>query len=256
MRHRPVSRPALFLLVFLLGGIVSACQSTPERKLEKDGFTLIYRDRSSAGAEVEKMTLDHPLIISEEAMTNHLLSLRYEESSLLGKKRYVFSTRDMNEFSTFLTKALNHASPKNIVHFMVQSVKGTIEGDVFASGGKLHWRFQSIQGLDFSSSSFPGYRGAPWRLLPKKGQQFHVTPKLLGDRTQENWLLADLILPEKAKRLTKGIPTAHTPAPPAQTSERATLEKKLKALKQFHEKGLIDERDYQRKKKELLDGLL
>jgi len=237
--------------------LAAGCQSAPERKLERDAFTLIYRDKSSAGSDVEKLTLDHPIAISQDEMKNHLLSLRYEESSLLGKKRYVFSTRDMPDFSPLLTKAVNRASRKNIVHFQVKSSKGLVEGDVFASENKLHWRFQSIQGMDFSNSSFPGYRGAPWRLMPKEGQQLKVIPKLLGDRTQENWIMADISLPEKARRLVKETPTANSAPPPAATPpDRATLEKKLNALKQFRDKGLIDERDYQRKKKELLDSML
>lgn len=255
--HRPLPATAAWLLPFLvLGFLTSACQSTPERKLEKEGFTLIYRNQSSAGSEIAEMRLDHPVKISEEELTNHLLSLRYEESSLLGKKRYVFSTRDMHEFSALLTKALNRASAKHIVHFSVESSKGIVEGDVFASGNKLHWRFHAVQGMEFSNSSFPGYRGSPWRLLLRKGQKYQVTAKLLGDQTQENWIIADLTLPEKDRRLTQETPTARNPAPAAGAPERATLEKKLKALKQFREKGLIDERDYQRKKKELLDGML
>jgi len=244
----------------LMALTLMSCSTTPEKKLQKDGLTLYYQEKSSAGSEVEKLSLNHPTKISQQEIINHLLSLRFEESTLLGKKKYVYSQQDVKDISRLLTKAINRASPQNIIHFSVKSSHGTTEGDFFVSGNKINWRFSIVQGQEFSNNSFPGYRAATWRLLPKPGQGYHVSPKLLGSRTQENWIIAELVLPERARRLKKqdATPPAAIPTSPQKnpTHDKADLEKKLEALKKFHEKGLIDDQDYERKKQELLDGLL
>jgi len=251
---------ALSLTLFILFG----CATPKEKKLEKEKFTLTYRHKSQAGPEIEKMNMEHPVKISEEEFNNHLFSLQYEELSLLGKKKYVFSHQDMSEISRLLLKAVHHLVPEKILILELETPRGATHGEIFAAGGKLNFRFQSIKGSEFSGNSFSGWGGSVWRLVPVKGQQYHVTKRLLGTSTQENWIVADMNLPKKSRRLVNGKnseepepssgPSPSPASPPAE--KNVELEKKLQFLKDLREKNLIDDEEYEKKRRELLDSYL
>ena len=83
-----LSRTVL-MFIFLLPLLFAGCPA-PERRLEKEGLTLVYRPQSEFESEIKGLRLDHPIEISKEQVTNHLLSLHYKELSLTGKRRYVF----------------------------------------------------------------------------------------------------------------------------------------------------------------------
>ncbi|MFQ5451780.1 MAG: SHOCT domain-containing protein [Nitrospinaceae bacterium] len=251
------------LPLFLALAVFSGCATTKEKRLEKDGITLVYRDPSAAGSEVAKLRLDHPVKMSAEQMKNHLLSLQYEELSLLGKRKYVFSQKGLDEVSRLFTKAVNHLTPKTILTFEVDTPRGLTRGDIFASHNKLNFRFESIKGSDFASNSFAAWKGSTWRLVPTKGQRFHVTKRLLGTATKENWIVANLTLPKTSRRTQKNRKTGRSGASskePDASQEPAgkntDLEKKLEFLKELHEKDLIDDTEYEKKRKELLDTYL
>ncbi|MBT6855277.1 MAG: hypothetical protein HOA09_06870, partial [Nitrospina sp.] len=73
-----------FILI-LVSGLISGCASTKEKKLQTKGFTLSYKNKSSADSTVSKMQLNHPLKVSEAEVRNYLKSLVFEELSLFGK---------------------------------------------------------------------------------------------------------------------------------------------------------------------------
>ena len=77
------------IVIFLISVFSQGCGTTKEKKLEKEGLTLIYRHQDQAGPSVKKLNLDHPVKISEEVFRNHLYSLQYEETFPAGKKRNI-----------------------------------------------------------------------------------------------------------------------------------------------------------------------
>lgn len=253
-------------LVLLPALFAAGCSTGPQpKRLEREGFTLMYLDKSAAGSEVDKMRLNHPVKLSQEEVTNHLLSLRYEELSLLGKKKYVLSHKDVEEISRLLTKAINRLTPRKIVHYEIETPTGVTEGEVFASNHRLHWRFHSIRGMKFHDSSFPTWGGSSWRLVPKKGQAYHLTKKLFGQSTRENWVIADLNLPMHSRKRVQPRSSSESSSTqkirpsspsPASGQNKQALEKKLKFLKELKDKDLIDDREYKRKRNELLDTYL
>ncbi len=138
-------------------------------------------------------------------------------------------------------------------------------GQIFATHNKLNWRFSKIRGIEFGDKGFGSWGTTTWRLVPQSGQTYHTTKRFLGTRTDENWIMADLQLPQTSRRVLRhrssnqqahGSPPAASPPRTPPTATDPELEQKLRALKQFHDKGLIDDRDYERKKKELLDSYL
>jgi hypothetical protein len=264
----------LFFILAMSSAMISGCASAPEKTFETNGFTLSYKDKSSAldkfllGSPTSKTQLSHPLKMSESDVRIHLESLMFEELSLFGKKKYVFLSEDIDRIARLLTKALKHVPNHKIIHYELETSGGTTEGDIFASKELIHWRFSSIMGMGFSLRSYNGWGNANWRMVPQSGQKYHATTNLMGSRAQENWIIAKLVpietnkrTKQKNSRVSKNQTTDTSRAPaieansPAKISDPA-LEEKLQFLKDLHNKNLIDEKEYDQKRKELLDAYL
>jgi len=253
--------------ILLAAVFFQGCATIKEKKLEKEGLTLIYRHQSQAGPALNDLRLNHPIKISADDFRNHLYSLQYEELSLLGKKKYTISLTDLKDTAQILTKAVNRMAPENVLVFELETARGTTIGEIFRTGNNLNFRFHSIKGIEFSSASFGGGGGSSWRMVPVSGQRYRVTKKLLGTSTQENWIVAKMVLPKLSRRLSKEQgskvskpPTFQTPSPSAPINPPAgnnqDLEKKLQFLKDLRDKDLIDDGEYEMKRKELLDSFL
>jgi len=196
------------LILTLSSGMILSCVSTQEKSLKTKGFTLSYKDKTSAkykvllGSPTSKIQFSHPLNIPELDVRSHLESLMFEELSLFGKKKYVFRPEDIDLIARLLTKALQHVPKHKIIHYELKTSEGTTEGDIFASKELLHWRFSSINGMGFSLRSYTGWGNANWRMVPQSGQRYHVTTNLIGSSAQENWIIAKLT-PSKARKRLK-----------------------------------------------------
>lgn len=261
-----LSRTVL-IFISLLSLLLAGCPA-PEKRLEKEGFTLVYRLQSEFESEIKGLRLDHPIEISKEQVTNHLLSLHYEELSLTGKKRYVFSPDDVLKITPLVTKALNSMKADAILYYEVDTLRGITKGNIFRTKGKIHWRFITIKGADFESSSSSGQkRGSSWRLVPRGGQSFKQSKNIFGSKSHENWIVSALDLPTKSKRnlrprssqkSSRATSRKNVNSPPTDSSsvDQDELEKRLQFLKDLRDKELIDNNEYERKRKELLDKFL
>ena len=265
-----------FGAVILAVLILASCSSTHKasgKKLSTEDFTLTYTDKAQAGEEIRKLLLQHPLPITERQMVYHMVALTFENYSLLSKPSPVFTKDDINKTKRLLAKALTKAHSQNIIGFELESEEGSTKGELFASQGNLHWRFFEIQGVKYSLTRNQMARyGTAWRLVPKKGQKFHRTDKLLGAKQWTNWVEAKINIPApsnlktstKKKRsqnsgTTRSKPATSQPSQPKSiTPQKSTteLEEKLKFLKHLHENQLIDKREYEQKRKDLLDQYL
>ena len=250
---------------FLCSTLFTGCSAT-EKRLKKERLTLVYRHQSSFGAEIKKLLLEHPIKISAEQTTNHLLSLHYEELSLLGKKKYIFSSNDVLEIASLITKALNRIKSNKILHYEVETPSGKTMGTIFRAKGNLNWRFETINGSNFSNTGFAGMNpGSSWQLLPKNGQYFHKNHTVLGNDQKKNWIIANLDLPVQSRRglklgllkkISKKLPDPRSPEQKPSTSspssDKGEYEKRLQFLKSLRDKKLINDDEYKSKKIELL----
>jgi hypothetical protein len=264
--HFNISFVAVIMTVLVLAGC-SSTQKSAGKKLVAEDFTLTYTDKAQAGAEIKELALQHPLAITERQMVFHMVALTYENYALLGKASPVFTKDDINKTKRLLTKALAKAHSQNIIGFKVESEEGTTKGELFASQGNLHWRFFEIRGAKYSlpRSQRSRYKTA-WRMVPKKGQKFHVTDKLLGLKQWTNWIEAKINLPAPSNLKIAPNPGATQSRPPTSHSRRpkpiapqkstTDLEEKLKFLKYLYKNQLIDKREYEQKRKDLLDQYL
>ena len=253
-----------FILV-LVSGLISGCASTKEKKLQVKGFTLSYKDKSSAGSFVNKMQLNHPLKISEAEVRNYLRSLVFEELSLFGKKKPVFLSHDIDRIGRLLTKAIQRVSSRKIIHYELETPRGATSGDIFASKKYIHWRFDSIKGMGFTGRAKTGWGNVNWRMVPQSGQKYQAVQKLLGPQAQENWIFAELqpsskrqksLGPSKNRMAVPSREPGNNRHSPQKGPSDPALEEKLEFLKDLYEKELVDEKEYDQKKKELLDAYL
>ena len=253
------------LIAVLVSGLLSGCASTKEKKLQTKGFTLSYKDKSSAGSSVNKMQLNHPLKISETAIRNYLRSLVFEELSLFGKKKAVFLSQDIDRIGRLLTKAFHRVRSNKIIYYELETPRGTTSGEIFASKKYIHWRFDSIKGMGFTGRSKPSLGNTNWRMVPQSDQKYQAVQKLLGPQAQENWIFAELqpsskrqksLGPSKNRMTVPSREPGNNRHSPQKSPPNPALEEKLEFLKDLHEKELIDEKEYDQKKKELLDTYL
>ena len=269
---KPYTPNRTFFLIFtLLLGLTTSCSFTPEKKLKTKDFTMMYKAKTAAGYEVANLKL-RPVQLSEGQVRQQMRSIIYEEMNLFGKKKPVFSREETNRFARLIAKGLNHSTPNKVVYFEIENREGTTAGIVFASHRRVNWKFTKIQGGVFSTRSFTGWGGTRWRLVPGSSQRFYFVKKALGPVAQENWIT--IVLPKNSERQAQGYQepepkqaprkqrqvqtksyrkqaSAKTRTKPADTE----LEKKLQFLKGLYDKNLINEEEYNRKRKELLDNL-
>ena len=244
------------ITLFLVFSCLFISCSAPEKHLTKDRLTISYLSHSSLDSEIKKLRLQHPIKVSAEQITNHLLSLQYKQTTLLGKKKYIFSPNDVLDITPII--------PSKVLHYEVETPKGETAGIIFRAEGKINWRFETINGSNFLNNSFAHNRGSLWELFPKKGQRFHKEHSMLGNARKRNWIISNIKLPVKSKRgrklgLLKKIskPSTHKRSRKKETvshtrSDERGFEKRLQFLKELLDKQLIDDDEYVHKKKELL----
>ena len=255
--------PNLGIIFFLICTTLLTSCSVPQNRLEKDRLTLIYLPKSEFTLTSNKLRMQHPIKISNEQAVNHLLSMSYEELSLLGKKKYIFSSNDVLEIAPLITKALNRMKASKVLYYEVESPKGKTAGMIFQSQGKINWIFEAIKGMSFLNSNKPGNRGSTWVLLPNNSQKYSQEHSILGNNQQQNWIVSKLDLATKSRRVLKpslqkisqkkrSIASHDREELKHINSNQVEFKKRLQFLKDLHNKQLIDDNEYAQKKKELL----
>jgi hypothetical protein len=257
------------LVLALCSGVISDCTTRPEKKLETKGFSLSFRDKASAkdklsgGYSLKNIQFVHPLKISESDVRNNLESLMFEELSLFGKKKPVFTPQDIDRIAHLFTKALHHVPSNKFIHYELETTGGTTKGDIFASKKHIHWRLISIKGMAFFGRAYTGWGNANWRMVPQPDQNYHVIKNAMGTRAFENSVIAKLVSSktkskQKNPRFSNSTKTpSNKPGdtPPTKNLD-PSLKEKLQFLKHLYEKNLINEKEYDLKKKELLSTYL
>ena len=242
------------------------------KKLIRKDFTLTYINQEEADGGIDQFTLQHPLPITERQMIFHMVALSHATYSSSSKARPVFTTEDIKNTKRLLTKMLNKAHPQHIIGFEVASAGGSTLGQLFASKGVLHWRFFKIRGVWFSKTRNAVEQHGTWRMKPRNGQRFHKSNKSKGTRQWTNWIEAKIDLPAPANLKTsrpktnrpnpgtvQAAPSPSQASPPKTTAPQndvVDLEEKLKFLKYLHENQLIDKREYEQKRQDLLNQYL
>ena len=231
---------------------ISACITfKEERTYSKNGLTVSYRSVNRFGKEIGNYSIKHPIKVSTQLVKNHLLALYHRKIDPPGKAKPIFTISEIDDLSPLIVKAFKKVKSNRYLHFKFQSPKGFTEGDVFASVDKIHWRLLKINGIVYSNDPLR-LRKPTWKLVRTRGQQFQKVQTAINQKSQKNWIIANLNLPELKHR------TRH---PTVSTSSSATknkaadleLRKKLKTLQGLFDEGLIDENEYRKMKRKIMD---
>jgi hypothetical protein len=284
---------SLLLLLSLAIGCFSYNKKTPRKSnvvgatVNDNNTSVEIREELDEKGDVIKKNYNHPYYFTAGGLTNILSSIFYTQKSLMlgskGKKQLykkaelqiivppilsAFSmandTQDILVFSTvdkvLLSDAQSYFSmfisnnELNIVFSDIQNKKSVNDGRSFRKSNKAKFK-----------DPFEVKRSGRWNLIPMEGQRFAPG--------HQNWLIFDLSSNlfgvagggnssnNVEDNPLKASGRARTIERKVRTSDNFVEEKqkyqdvrdKLKELKVLSDEGLISEKDYELKKKELLN---
>ena len=246
-------KPTLYLLCFILvisGGLENASAETKNIKVR-----VSFRPQLNEKLNVKKFKLNHPIKISKREIINHLVSLRYKETSLGKKEVNVFFADEVRKLAPILVKAFAALSHRKIIHVELKSKKGATEADIFSFKKYLNWRFDSIHGETFfQKNNGRMFKIFAWELTPQKGQLYYKSSK--NKRLHKNWLVAKLNLPvSQTKDSADEDLSGLLESGDSKNKLNQELERKLKHLKRLYEEGLIEEEEYKAQQNKLFEKL-
>jgi hypothetical protein len=241
------------IFVFSLAFCITSCAAfKPEKTFSRNGLTLTFRSLNALD-DIQNIKFIYPIILSEKQVLNHLLSLWHQRIVSPGKPKPVFSLDEAAKLSSLFSTALKKVEPKKFLNFKFQSSKGLIEGQVFATAKKLHWRFLKINNEDFSNDPLR-IRKPTWKLVRMPGQTYQKLQSSNFIKKVKNRIIANINLPFPKQRSQSRLITRKYPKKPTQSaSEKLELKSKLDALERFLNLGIIDKIEYEKKKASLMN---
>ena len=241
----------LFCFTFVVsGGLENAIAKTKPINIR-----VSFKPQLKEKLNVKKFKLNHPIKISKREIINHLVSLRYKETSMGNKGESVLFANEVRKLTPILVKAFAKVNPRKIIHVELKSKAGITEVDIFSFKNYINWRFDSIHGETFfQKNNARMYKVFAWELIPQKGQLFYKST--INKRLHKNWLVAKLNLPvSKTKDKALSALSDFLEYGDSEPESNQELENKLKRLKQLYEQGLIDEEEYKTQQKKLFEKL-
>jgi len=250
-----VRRPNIWkVLAIFLAFFITSCATLikPERTFSKNGLKVSFRSLNALD-EVQDIKFIYPIILTEKQVFNHLLSLWHQRIVSPGKPKPVFTRDEAGNLAPLFSKALKKVEATKFLNFEFQSSKGLIEGRVFATRKKLHWHFLKINNELYSNDPMR-IKKPTWRLVRMPGQTYQKLQSGRFEKSIKNRIIADINIPfpkqrSQARRLTKPSQNTLTQS----DSKKMELKTKLDALKEFLDEGLIDQKEYDKKKEALMN---
>lgn len=263
----------LFFLCLALPAALLSCVKSDGRISKKQMFKLgnhkaWVEKQDSSDPFFKKRRFNHPYRMEPETMGRMIESLHYKGLALLSKKKRVFPEPAGNEIGALLLLGLDKARPNETVKFIYNKKKVIqTSGEIFVTGNRIHWRFFKIRGKEYSRHGSGNWLDT-WKLITGKNQKYHGLSGLLGKSAIKNWLVIPVSAYEGPMEKTAS-PAEHPKekiAHPGPEDENASvlqeeisgdsekkLEKALRRLKKLRQQDLISEKEYKKKKAELLE---
>jgi hypothetical protein len=283
---------SLLLLLSLVTGCYSYNKKTTRKSnivgatVNDNNTSVEIREELDEKGDVIKKNYNHPYYFTAGGLTNILSSIYYTQKSLMlgakGKKR-LYQKEELQVIIPPILSAFSMANDSQDI-LVFSTVDKVLLADaqsyfsMFISNNELNIVFSDIQnkksvndGRSFRKSNkskfkdpFEVKRSGRWNLIPMEGQRFAPG--------HQNWLIFDLSSnlygvagggnnSNNDDNSLKASARARTIERKVRTSNNFIEEKqkyqdvrdKLKELKVLSSEGLISEKDYELKKKELLN---
>lgn len=204
-----------------------------------------------------KLKVVQPYSFDLKTIQKSMASLGFQGRAISWSgRRRVFRNSVIKSLGPMILKKFAQANSSQRIIFKVLSPlkKTLILGDTFLTPQGLHWRFTVINRSKRKIDDF-SVMGDTWKLAPRKGQSYKKRKrKELNDLVQDmtNWVVFDKIRPA-ASRIIKtptspaSVKGGHLPASPG-----LKIKERLRVLKELREEELINEEEYQSKRREIL----
>ena len=101
--------PTLYLLCFIL--VISGVLENASAETKNINVRVSFRPQLNEKLNVKKFKLNHPIKTSKREIINHLVSLRYKETSFDKKGVSVFFADEVRKLAPILVKAFARVDP-------------------------------------------------------------------------------------------------------------------------------------------------
>jgi hypothetical protein len=202
-----------------------------------------------AKGEKEKFKLKviQPYQMKLASIKRSMARLAYQNKNFSwSNKKRVFPSTFIHQLAPQIVDQMSKAHDGQHVTYQIESYAGKIllRGDTFLTTKGLHWRITVLNGKRRKVSDF-SITGESWKLTPLKDQAYETRrpfKNLVQDMT--NWIVFQNIRPEQSKRL---------PVPIQQNEKQSPkIMEKLQLLEELKEDGIIEDKEYEAKRKKLL----
>jgi hypothetical protein len=169
-----------------------------ERKFSKNGLTIVFRSLRFLD-DVEQIKFIYPIIISEENIRNHLLSIYHQDIVSPRRPSPVFSKRTANELAPLFRTVMKKVKPGKYLNFKYHDAGGLTEGQVFATRKKIHWRILKINGIAHSNDPLRLKRPT-WKLVRMPMQRYQILKTGGFQKVIKNRIIANIKMPFPRQR--------------------------------------------------------
>ncbi len=203
--------------------------------------------------------LRQPYIMDVRSIQESMRSLTYQTKSFFwSEARPVFDSEQIRNLSPLIQKQLSIAddSQKAIFRYLDDTGKPAIQGDAFIGKNGLNWRFILLNGIKRKVGDFNVFGGS-WKISGAQNLKYKTKKVFFFfNKKITNWVVGKNIRPVSRLAIKPALP----PGSPASDNDKAPslssdeVEKKLQVLKELKDENLIDDKDYEAKRREILNS--
>jgi hypothetical protein len=196
VRHPFILKVLSLFLVFFVGGCAAVLKE--ERNFSKNGLTIAFRSLSFLD-DVQNIKFVYPILLSEDNIRNHLLSLYHQDIVSPKRPRPVFSRAAVAELAPLFKTVMKKVKPGKYLHFECQASGGLTEGQVFATAKKIYWQFFKINGIAYSNDPLR-LKKPTWKLVRMNRQTYQILQSGSFKKVIKNRIIANFNLPYPKQR--------------------------------------------------------
>lgn len=199
-----------------------------------------------------------PYLFDPGAIQKSLGSLYYQKRVLTwSNKIRIFNPSVVEHFTPWIVKQFSIANSEQKIEFKIRDANGKIfiKGDTFLTEEGLHWRFTVLNRKKRKIDDF-SIMGDKWRMLPQENQTYKKKNKyknLVQDIT--NWIVAGNIRPLPSGIIKKTFQKEEfSKGEIVSAPNTSDIKKRLRILDDLKKEALINEEEYQMKRKIILES--
>lgn len=206
-----------------------------------------------------QLKLIHPYSFRLKAIQKSLVALKFKEKNIFNVKQgRIFNNALVKRLAPLIQEKFSQANLSQRISFQISNASGStyIQGDTFLTSEGLHWRFTVLRGVQWGIEDF-SVSGEPWVLVLQKEQAYKQrywkgSTQLAQDIV--NWVIFKNILPTSSRKLPESAshPSTQKDKKSPKKHTASGVKERLHLLEQLREENVITEKEYARKRREIL----